>query len=200
MRKDLAMCYTNDFLGFPLQQNPGTLEGFNRLLNAVHPRRIIEIGTGTGGLAACLGLYAMNKDADMFTFDINGISGYMQEVFNWLNVDFCECDIFQDEHIKHIGELIESDGTTLLLCDNGNKPKEFELFAPHLKPGDIIMAHDYYTSTEKYEQEYGGIGFGPYWTTEICWNDVKDTVFTIGLQPFMVDIFKPLLWLCMRRV
>ena len=33
----------------------------------------------------------------------------------------------------------------ILLCDNGDKPREFDTFAPLAKPGDIIVVHDWET-------------------------------------------------------
>jgi len=41
-----------------------------------------------------------------------------------------------------IAALIRESGTTYVLCDGGDKPRELAVFAKHLKPGDLIAAHD----------------------------------------------------------
>jgi hypothetical protein len=68
--------------------------------------------------------------------------------------------------------LIAGFGMTVLLCDGGDKRREFETFAPLLKPGDIIGAHDLHRGDQ-------------YWGwSEITEADVQDTCGRHGLVPF----------------
>jgi len=43
--------------------------------------------------------------------------------------------------------IMNKPGPAFIYCDGGNKPKEFNLYAPILRVGDYIAAHDW---------DYGG--------------------------------------------
>jgi hypothetical protein len=60
------------------------------------------------------------------------------------NIDYRIKDVFNPEVMKEIGDLIQGEGKTLLMCDNGNKPGEINAYAKFLKEGDIILGHDYF--------------------------------------------------------
>jgi len=65
---------------------------------------------------------------------------------------FQRADIFKIK--KQIGKIIQKEGRTIIFCDNGDKPKEFNTFVPYMKKGDVIAVHD--------------------WGTEIFIEDVRD--------------------------
>ena len=62
-------------------------------------------------------------------------------------------NVFNDDYTNKVSskiiDFIQEEGKTIVLCDGGNKIKEFNLLAKYIKSGDIIMAHDY-ASTDKY--------------------------------------------------
>lgn len=147
------------------------------------PQTIIEIGTGTGGFTNLLGIQAWNSGAFVHTFDIdpsptNALSAI-------LPIIFYREDCFGAE--QKIAELINSPGRTYLLCDGGDKPREFNTFAKYLKPGDIIAAHDYFTDVEHW------------WWNEITNEDVAATVKEQKLEPFMVREFDKAGWLAFKK-
>ena len=41
----------------------------------------------------------------------------------------------------------------LLLCDGGDKVKEFNIFGKYLTPGSYIMAHDYASNKNNFKEE-----------------------------------------------
>ena len=44
--------------------------------------------------------------------------------------------------------LLSTAQRALVFCDGGDKPRELHLYAPILRPGDLLLAHDY-------QNEYG---------------------------------------------
>jgi hypothetical protein len=60
------------------------------------------------------------------------------------NFDLLEADIFDQRTVGWVDTWIHiSDGPALIYCDNGDKPKELEWYAPTLRKGDVIAAHDF---------------------------------------------------------
>jgi len=81
----------------------------------------------------------------------------------------------------------------LLLCDGGQKNKEFAEFAKYLKDGDVIMCHDYTDNPKEYEIFCieGNWLAGP----ESFWDEIKESVEEYNLNKFIYhDEFKKSLW------
>lgn len=74
-------------------------------------------------------------------------------------------DCFDEVSVAEITAMI-ADGRTLILCDGGDKVREFLTFAPLLKPGDAIMAHDYAPDRATFEAQIQG----QYWN----WLEITD--------------------------
>jgi predicted O-methyltransferase YrrM len=164
-------------LNMRMQQTENILEAFTKLTTTIKTERFVEIGTGWGGLSVFLSLVAPVLTMD--TVDRRE----RPDLFKKLGIDYRKWDVF--EHVNTIEQIIKLDGITVVLCDGGNKPEEFKLLAPFLKPGDIIMAHDYSKDTNIWE-----------------WSEIDDTVL-VGLdylEPFMQDIFTQSAWLCRRGI
>jgi len=181
-------------MGLSMQQQPGIIDAFNRLLKRTRPARIIELGTGAGGLTVFLGLYSYVTNCTVYSCDVKLPKDYrLVELLNTFGVALAAGDVFSDLRREIIGGLQHS-GMSLLLCDNGDKQTEFKTFAPHLKPGDIIMAHDYWHDHRVFDEEFDGTG-----QCEICYQDIANTCERYGLQPYMQQTFTPMLWVCRRR-
>ncbi len=192
------------FFGFEMQQRVLTVEAFSILFSSTAAEgtlfsRIVELGTGLGGLAVFLGLYAARNDCEMHTIDIeDSTSPKTLDVLRSLGVKSWYGDVLSDDRmINMIKSLISSDGASLLLCDDGNKVKEFNLYAPSLKVGDVIMAHDYMETYERFKDEYEG----KIWDScEITYSDIHGVCSACHLEPFMQDVFDPFAWVCMRKI
>ena len=111
------------------------------ILGEVAFDRIVEFGTGSGAMTIFLGICATMQGKPVFTYDTKEVSEQVQHIFSRLNVTSVTENIFEDEKI--IGYIIGGEGRTLLYCDNGNKNMEIETFAKYLKPGDVILLHDF---------------------------------------------------------
>ena len=152
-----------------MAQMEGTIPAFQKFLKQERFERIIEIGTGSGMFTRAL---AEMFKGPIMTFDI-AIRETRVELPS--HVDEFIKDVFDPLVHELIREQITSEGRVLLLCDGGNKPKEVNTFGVYLKPGDVIMAHD----------------FGD----EIHEESVK----VEKLEPFYQDLFLPVCWMCKRR-
>lgn len=150
-----------------MQQNPAALLSLNRLLLAHDFTTIIELGTHDGGLSTFFALYCLGSQMPAYADDPREPSLYKNNThhkspkgfFTYDNVrrdipraalltqmgtHVCQADTLNDAAtIESIRNLIKTPGTTLLLCDGGDKRKEVALYGPALKPGDFIMVHDW---------------------------------------------------------
>jgi hypothetical protein len=154
------------------QQCRGTFGAFNGFLRQVNPVRIVEIGTGRGGLTQFLANFAPVRTYDII--DRRQVSAG----------DFRLQDAFADEGLI---PYLQLPGTTLLLCDGGNKILEWNTFAPMIKHSDYIMAHDY--APHRKRNGY------PLRSGIEIWDDV---ISFDGLEK-CYQHFKAVAWLCCRK-
>lgn len=178
------------FLGFPMSQNRYAVPAWSYLLEVVQPKRIIEIGTSVGGMSCLLALAARKTGATFDTFDVGfTVDSNTAILLSNLCGDgrgFHRNDVFDDLVFGGLTVGIRDEGLSLILCDGGNKVKEFRTFAPFLKSGDIIAAHD-----------FGGREFWPW--EEIRIEDVSDVIEKENLVRFMEDVFENTGWLVCRK-
>lgn len=157
---------------------------------AITPDRIIELGTAGGEFThwICEFRKEINGNFDFFSMDFIKYPTELPPTIRTLDekhMVYCELEIFS--HIDFIGSLIKE--RTLILCDNGNKPREVQLLTPYLKKDCVIMAHDYFYSQEEFER----VGGWP--VCEITWDDVKD----LGLDPYNQELMAKALWLSLIK-
>lgn len=150
-------------------------------------KTIIEIGFDRGAFS--LWLFKNKKEkTKLVSYDIS-FSG--KEVHNDA-IDFRQGDCFSSNIIEEIKSLITSPGKALVLCDGGNKEGEFNLYAQFLKPGDVIMLHDYAHSDEDYER----VKYITGWKTpaESKFSNIQNSIENNKLKPYQYDTFKNVLW------
>ena len=111
---------------------------------------IVEFGTSWGGFT--LVLHEASPESIIHTFDNDNSRNVNYGWFerNTSNILFYKpVDLLKKPH-KVVVELLENPKYKLLYCDNGNKPKEIEMYAKYLNSGDVIGVHDY---GYEYEEE-----------------------------------------------
>ena len=166
-------------------QTPKITETFLKILPDF--KQIVEIGFHRGGLSLWL---HKNKipTTELVSYDIS-LSD--KEIDN-LEISFLQGDCFEENTIEDIKKFIQKPGKTLVLCDGGNKNKEFNLYSSFLKIGDVIMCHDYSESTEEFHK----ISIELNWPhpSESNYDGIKDTITRFGLEPYYYDDFKNVLW------
>ena len=143
--------------------------------------RIIEIGSQFGGLSVLFHIFSIMYGCDFYTYDIE--DPWIKEEMDKLNLEHRKIDVFKDE--ERLGTEISSSGATILLCDGGNKIKEFNTFSKYLKSGDIILAHDY-APDHQYAHEHMKNNIWSF--TEITYADIEYSVEENNLEPFMFDL------------
>jgi hypothetical protein len=114
------------------------LEAWNLFLPQAQPRGLLELGTATGSFSKWL-----SERVEWFrTIDI----GTPQSD----TPGFVRLDIW--EQTKDVRDLIaQAPRPFILYCDDGDKRREIETFAPALQVGDFLAVHD--LGTEILEQE-----------------------------------------------
>lgn len=187
---DSISCY----MGHGAQQNPHAYEAFYNFLKEVKPKRILEIGTGMGGFTMALKLIIddLELDTDLRSYDINGT--FMTNTLLENKIDVRLENIFDGDNVdSEVIEYIQSEGTTVVLCDGGNKIFEFGVLSPLIKSGDFIFAHDY-SKNEEYFQSH--VNFKLWNWLEIQDSDIEDSVVKHNLEPFMAEEFQKGVWVC----
>ena len=191
------------YKGATTMQIPAIKEPFRELFNTIKPRRVLEIGTSSGGLTLILrdilddiGL----KECDLRTYDVNPDHDRTILLNSNLNYDFRLKNLFNqpysdlcDINGQEVIEYIAKDGPIVVLCDGGCKVNEFNILSKFLKSGDIIMAHDYAPTVEHFES----VNKNKIWNwCEIFDTDVDDACKVNNLIPYMADEFTAVVWLC----
>jgi cephalosporin hydroxylase len=175
---------------------------FDKLIKQIKPKRILEIGTADGGLTLMLkdllndnGLnnsiirtYDILEQTNLKNKNVNGIEIITKSPFNYPYSDL--------EYPDEIKEFVQSEGTTLVLCDGGFKINEFILISQFLKVGDVIMAHDYAHDSDVFKKEIEN----KIWNWhEIQYSDISNACEINNLESYMLDEFKQVVWVCKMK-
>ena len=168
----------NDFIdkpkctlfGRPCQQAFSAFFVWEKVLGPLNFVRFVEIGTGFGNTSIFFLMHCAQKDADFYTFDRmanrTNNSSPLKEIFD-LRGHATVGDVYGPAISQVVLELISQPGRTVLFLDGGDKPYEFNLFVPALKPSDIVAVHDW------------GRAIRPEW--------VQDTIDQQELEPIFMD-------------
>jgi cephalosporin hydroxylase len=187
----------SSYLKFVAQQNHHAYEAFSLLLKETKPKTIIEIGTSLGGLTQYL-KYLINEmglDTKLITYEINGREHYqrMRESGIDVRLENIFTENYKELKNPEVIDLIQNEGTTIVLCDGGNKVEEFRILSEFLKTGDIIMAHDYAPNKKVFDEEI----YMKLWNWfEINDSDILKPSEENNLIDYMKDTFNKAVWTC----
>jgi len=140
------------YRGIPAQQHPSTQAALAELMQSHPPNQILEIGTARGGLTWMLRDLA--PDAAIRTYDIKPCPNI--GLLTSLSIDCRVADPLAAESQQELVEFIRRPGTTMILCDGGNKPAEVKAIVGIAKPGDIVLAHDYAPNRQVFKAKIRG--------------------------------------------
>lgn len=177
------------YKGIFTQQNKNFYPAFEKLFAEENIVRVLEIGTATGGFIRAV---RDLTNAEIITYDV--IETKHKATLEENNISVNVQSVFED--YDTVEEYISGKGQTLVLCDGGNKIKEFEVFSRILKSGDIIMAHDY-SRDENLYQAY--IKNHVWRWCEIQYKDIALSVSQNNLEPYMTDEFQEAVWTCWKK-
>jgi hypothetical protein len=111
---------------------------------------VVELGTGSGAFSCYLATYAFLAGAEFHTFDTQ-LKGSPTKRINYrarrliarLGGRTHRRDVFSPTTVTLIEKILRQGRTALVYCDDGNKIREVETFAEHLKIGDFLGVHDF---------------------------------------------------------
>lgn len=189
----------SEFDGYGAQQNHKTFEVFYNFIKKIKPKRILEIGTSKGGFTHFLNELSKeeNLNIKILTFDIYEYPWYNDFIENGIDLRIDDIFYWDEKQVKkYVVDYIREDGTTLILCDGGDKVSEFEILSKYLKNGDYIMAHDYCKNTEIFEEKINK----KIWNWhEISNNDIDEFCKKNNLIPVDEEIFDEVVWVCKMK-
>jgi predicted O-methyltransferase YrrM len=178
-------------MGLPMCQNRLSVPTWSYAMEVHPPARIVELGTYGGGFTCALALHARQIGARVVTFDRMLPDERLADLATFLRVEFRTRDIWEAQ--GEIADLIRQPGVAYVLCDGGDKRRELATFAAHLKPGDVIAAHDYAVDDGAgYQNAWWGWG-------EVDLADGDRVAREHDLEPWMQDHFDTAAWLAYRK-
>lgn len=189
--------------GLPAQQHVDAYSTFYKFLSDTRPCRVLEIGTAHGGFILSLRQSLDKLDLSASTVDtVDVIKAPHSEVLEAANIRVHRINLFNSGYTKlheteWVSKLVQQEGVTLVLCDGGNKPVEFNELAPLLKRGDFIMAHDYCTTPEDFKKDYQGKVWN--WL-EIQESHIRDVSAKENLVAYDKAQFDKVMWVCKRKL
>lgn len=139
------------FLGGLCKQTPAAFFAWEEFFGSINFKRFIELGMGFSNMSVFFLLHCMNKHAQYtgyehamnFSAGNSVVKRALQLKRHRRTLDFHTKEVIEEIH-----QLIGRPGTSIVFCDGGNKPLEFELYAPALKLKDYIAVHDYGTEAK----------------------------------------------------
>lgn len=172
--------------GLEAAQSVNIEESFSHLLDHDFDL-VIELGTKHGGFS----VFLAERFKRILTIDHMSFPETLKVFDGIENIIFREWDIFDE--VAVLGATIKYAGRVLLLCDNGNKKREVAIFAPYLKPGDVIMAHDYARNREHFKKH---IKPTIWKSLEIQDSDVVDVFKENNINFYLQEEMEKSAWLC----
>ena len=155
MTVDALAQINQKFMGGGMSQNYFAIPFFEYYFEAHRFEYIVEFGSQKGCLSTYFANLAAITEAFFFeTYELYPETDWRQRktegVGHWYErlaeispyINYFHQDVFSEETQNHIKENVEQ-FKTFIFCDGGNKASEFNTYAPLLKSGDRIAAHDW---------------------------------------------------------
>ena len=183
------------YYNIEMQQN-SNVTLFEPFLKRENFAAIIEIGTRFGAFTRLI--KDINYESEVYSYDIEDKKPL---ALSRKNINFFIQNIFDAEYANVVDtealSILNSPYRKLILCDGGNKIKEFNCLAKHLKIGDVIMAHDYAPSIEYFDANIKG----KIWNwCEITEPDIMQVSKDCGLVHYNQEEFQKAMWVCKVKV
>jgi len=183
-----------NYRNIPIQQHEDIQIAFLNLIASSKPSQILEIGTASGGLTLMIRdiLDELSMKTALRTYDVEK-KHYLNETHD---IEVIIKNVFNDQYDalidNDVKDYINRPGTTIVLCDGGNKINEFNILSEYLKEGDIIMAHDYCCNADEFLKNFKD----KIWNwLEIQDSDISKAVDKYNLKPY-IEEFKNVVWVC----
>ena len=146
------------------------------ILQTAHIRNIVEIGVEHGGLGAYLEGYGYYTGCRYLGIDITLNALHPKVRADMAGSQIEQRDAWSSATVARVGQWIaEGDGPALIICDGGDKPRELRLYATLLRPGDVLIGHDY-------GNEYGDAALAEMPATQIRADWLDDTLLCMFVR------------------
>ena len=124
-----------------MSQSWAELVLWESLLNDRKFRAVYEFGTWEGGFAWWMWAQAKVRDITFHTFDA------IRPNHEPPPDTFTQADVFIQYEL--LGTLLLAWEPLILFCDNGNKPREVQMYGPILEhPDSLVVVHDWGTEIQ----------------------------------------------------
>lgn len=179
------------YKGIEICQHPDIDEYFSEIMDDF--TRIIELGTYYGGLTQYLNDFK-RYDCDLISYDLQP---WLCQLPEGHGIDVRKGNFYLKKTQREIKELIQdTDKRVLVLCDGGDKVFELSTFCKFLKPGDVIMCHDYAENDEEWHKftdpiDWEGVYTQPWGST---YEEIKGLIGVYVEKHRMYNQFKKVLW------
>jgi hypothetical protein len=190
----------SSIFGMNAQQHHEAYEVFYNFILNTKPSRILEIGTASGGFTHFLkkSINNLQLNTKLLSYDIKERPDY--NFLRSLGIDVRVKNVFNNDYTfcnQEIIDYIQEAGTTVVLCDGGNKIEEFKLLSNHIKIGDFILAHDYAESKEMF---FSTIHRNRWNWCEITELDIFEVIKKNKLQYYLKSDFEKVAWTCRKKL
>jgi predicted O-methyltransferase YrrM len=198
----------HSYKGTTILQHEKIEQKLEKLFFLSKPSQVLEIGTSYGGLSLMIRdvLDKVELHSSKFrTYDVMETNRYWLEeaIKSGADIDFRIKNVFNqpysdllEEHTEEIREYIQRDGVTIVMCDGGSKKNEVNILSKFLKPGDVIMAHDYAPNSQYFEEHINNRVWN--WH-EIQDSHIEDVVNKYSLEPYLQEDFQEVVWVCKKK-
>lgn len=139
----LQYLWDSTIFGGTMFQTWADLFIWEKFLNIAGAKSLIELGSGEGFFSLWLGCQCYQRDMEFLTVDEDVPAALQTPLAMAMTTwwQFRQFDIFEDtSRIEY--HIARYPKPLILLCDNGDKKREFETFVPMLDPGDYVVVHD----------------------------------------------------------
>lgn len=152
------------FMGIHIAQTWEDLGIWEYFFSNYPVRTFLELGSGHGGSTLFFALQCRQRNIvfhsydNVTNFDLEyGLHGVLRTKENFHNINIFGEEAYESQSI---GNLIDSCERPLaVFFDDGDKPREWKIYAPHTRPGDFCIVHDW--ETEFFQEHIGGVAVNP---------------------------------------
>jgi predicted O-methyltransferase YrrM len=146
---------------------------------------LVEIGTHKGGFTRLLRDHPVSdRCKTIVSIDIERQTEDIEDV------GLVTADVWASGLVH---EHLQTGKRTALLCDGGDKIREVNTFASSMRPGDVILCHDYGKTRQ-------GFDTSKWPSCEITYADVAEVLERCGFQPWLEEPMARAMWGCFVRV
>ena len=127
------------FGGGPVSQTFSALFWLEVLLRELSPAAALELGSGSGRVPLLLALHCPGHVVTCDSHELY-MGGDLGRLYERLGITFLKKDVLHRDTAMAL--MMGMSRPRFVLCDNGNKPLEFDLYSEFLQQGDVIAVHD----------------------------------------------------------